>query len=1113
MAATKDDVTKTTVLYDVDFDPKNIIKAASTLERVMSGRFKKIAKSEEGVNKSLNKYLTRVGLAKKVVSPVLKAQLKQYQDIQRAIRINNVEIKKYSAFLKEAKANQAETGVDNSKEIEKATKKLRAAESGGKDLSGVLKKNQAVQTKVREQLEIPPDLFAQAAREAGEELLQPFVAFMKKDLPGFMSSSVGLAAKGFKGFKKMGTLDTKSSDMGGMLKAVSGMSKAMGPLLNLFSKFGPILGLASSAIMGLLKLFVDTEAAAKDFNRQILSTASTSDILGRNMGSVTAATTELETTLSSARAGAMAWSNVQWGISKEVAGAFTSAVTAEGVTLRQLGGDTDDAAAQTKEFTRVTQQAVAYSRAYGVSLNEVAQLQGEWQSEVGMGAKSIQVAYQTIAQGAADAGIVANKFFGIIRSFSADLTLFTLRLADVTKVMTVLGQSMNPRDAQKFMQTLTQKFKGGDILDNVRHVVVGGTETSSKNAKADIAARIPSLIEEVKKLVGAEGSAELATILNDPKRDANAIAKWQVAQEAKLGKKLTGPLMSNVQDVALATELVAKGGAFNTAAVLDLQSPLAKYEQLQRESVKVAGARLENVSGEGFAALQNAGVATLEEIRGARKFEQGLLTLQEREIAAVQTDTKTRTAVEARYGLKLVGTVEEQSNQLRELFKTEEGRAKFFHGLSKSDQDALADSGALVDYQKKIAGLQTSVLDRMGIIIDILMNKIYEVMVGIWDTIASMNVFGGDEAKLEVRAAKLRDPAAMEAVKSAGGDTWKARTNLVETSGKSLIKDIQAGIAKHAELKGSLQKAKDAGDTDAEVGIKDAMKQLEPLLEYRGMTTADIYTAMKLKFPGDHRDISTKGVYSEDAKKLGERSAGSVVKVQRDPLEVVDALNTLTDVVRKAGVHGAGGGVPAGGGPPPAVHAQVDAPPDTLKAQEATTKSVAQVGQTLKDGVALSKPTSAYKDAVKGTTLEALRTGLFEYYMYSGLDRKQVATGLRSGAFTGQTLGQHVLGGATAEGLPPETTFSRLIAPQAAPKAGGGIVTSIVNGKANTMSLPPGEGWTPIGRGESIIPAGGRGGGGGSTRIELELKGDLRRFVDARVVDGTANFERNKRLR
>jgi hypothetical protein len=90
----------------------------------------------------------------------------------------------------------------------------------------------------------------------------------------------------------------------------------------------------------------------------------------------------------------------------------------------------------------------------------------------------------------------------------------------------------------------------------------------------------------------------------------------------------------------------------------------------------------------------------------------------------------------------------------------------------------------------------------------------------------------------------------------------------------------------------------------------------------------------------------------------------------------------------------------------------------------------------------------------------------------------------------------------------PEATIGMLKTSK--PNAAGGVVASVVNGRANVERLPPGEGWAPLGRGETITPAGG--GGGGQT-IELRMKGDLGRYIEAKVIDGTANFQRNRRLR
>jgi hypothetical protein len=78
------------------------------------------------------------------------------------------------------------------------------------------------------------------------------------------------------------------------------------------------------------------------------------------------------------------------------------------------------------------------------------------------------------------------------------------------------------------------------------------------------------------------------------------------------------------------------------------------------------------------------------------------------------------------------------------------------------------------------------------------------------------------------------------------------------------------------------------------------------------------------------------------------------------------------------------------------------------------------------------------------------------------------------------------------EGVLPDTAI------QAAGNAVGGLVTSIRGGLAQ-VSPAPGEGLASIGRGERIVPAGGGGGGGSSVRVELVLKDDLGRLIEAKA--------------
>jgi hypothetical protein len=153
-----------------------------------------------------------------------------------------------------------------------------------------------------------------------------------------------------------------------------------------------------------------------------------------------------------------------------------------------------------------------------------------------------------------------------------------------------------------------------------------------------------------------------------------------------------------------------------------------------------------------------------------------------------------------------------------------------------------------------------------------------------------------------------------------------------------------------------------------------------------------------------------------------------------------------------------------------------------------------------------------FADSMEKSVYNGTAKALFEYYMYSSLDAKSVAASmsmgvspaaLRQGMLTGQAP-QNVLAQLTSAADAAQT-----------PNAAGGMVTGLMGKMAKVASFPPappGEGWASVAPGERIMP-GGRGGGKEPVKVELIMKQDMRRFIEARVVDGAAQFERNKRLR
>lgn len=149
-------------------------------------------------------------------------------------------------------------------------------------------------------------------------------------------------------------------------------------------------------------------------------------------------------------------------------------------------------------------------------------------------------------------------------------------------------------------------------------------------------------------------------------------------------------------------------------------------------------------------------------------------------------------------------------------------------------------------------------------------------------------------------------------------------------------------------------------------------------------------------------------------------------------------------------------------------------------------------------GVVLNGPFLANKfgSQMEESVYKGTSQALLEYFLYSSLKQQDVAMAIGRGADPKQFSKQFANAMVQTGGV-PQAAIDK-VAPMAANARGGTV-----------MQPAPGEVMASVKPGENIVPAGK--GGGGGTVVELRLKGDLARWVDARVVDGVAKFETNKR--
>lgn len=658
--------------------------------------------------------------------------------------------------------------------------------------------------------------------ELKDGLEEGFDSFKGKDISGLIKGAGKLGSTLLKGIGAGGgaaltrggaKMQAKGADMGGAggtaLKAIGSVMGKLGPTLGMLAKLGPLLSTSAAIFAGIVKVMLDAESAAKGMNKEIVESAGAADILYKHGGDAQGAFKELDKTLDSIRYDATDIAqNMKYGMKAEDIINVTKGFNQAGVSLVSLkqafknaGDAAESSAAQVQDFGDLARMSFVYSRMMGVSLSEITEMQGEMFTEMGTSLSGIQLQFARMTKDAVESGIATNKFFNIIRGISADLALYTTRMGQATTMLKVLGKVMNPREAQKFMQTAVQGLKQMGEEDRIRLTLLAGEGkmrdviTKDLNRKtqlayADLASASGTTIEEV-RAAAAKGGQDLEKILEKVAPNQRAAFKSALA-EIKMDKNA-----------------MQKGGLVGTAeAAANLSAAgalTATKAALQRFGGK---GKLSEMTGiQAMAARKAAGVS-LEQFRAMAKMEQAVDEQKDTMKQAFQAQAAGKadpTQLKMLERLKAIGITSEDQLKAAD-------DADIIAAMEQSDQDALAAATEQKDYAAETAKATTSIMDKMETIIEGIFEFIYEALK---DVIADLNEFinmvadiAGKERKHDpVRESKriLREQqtkenapvvkALQDAMKEGGG----GKAAFLKQMGPVLEKGMAASKAEQAE--------------------------------------------------------------------------------------------------------------------------------------------------------------------------------------------------------------------------------------------------------------------------------------------------------------------------
>lgn len=579
-------------------------------------------------------------------------------------------------------------------------------------------------------------------------------AMMSKDVVGSIKGAGELAGKGVEhGFKAGAYLANKTlgklggatmrggahlkdkgkakgglggfalKQMGNVMQGMGGLMKGLGPLMGLFSKMGPLIATAASIFAGLVKVMIDAEAQAKQFNKDILESSGSLDMLYENGVAATGGFKKMDQTLDQIRSAAYdVGENLKWGINADQHKQFINTLNQEGVTLKDLSQSLKEAG---QGYGDLTHMGVTYSRLFGVSLADIGTFSAEMFTEMGAGIDGISANFANMSKDAAESGIAANKFFSIIRNVSSDLALYNTRLGQAATILKVLGKAMSPKNAAKFMQTLTQSQKGMGEEDRIHQTLIVGEEkqrgivTKDLQRKealmyADLAKRGVASFDEIKG-AAAKGGNELDKIISKLPADAQGAYREAIA-EMKMDRNALDK--GGVVGVSEAASNLSAAGAF-----------ASKKASLQRFG---GNKKLSEMTGvQAFGARKATGTS-LEEFRSLAKMEMALDSerkTMEEALAAGKSGTQAQQDTVAR--LNALGVTDKKS-------LSEMDDAGIIAAMEKTDQDALVASQEQTNWAEKQANLTSTMSDKLETIVDGIFEYLYEALK---DIIVAINDF------------------------------------------------------------------------------------------------------------------------------------------------------------------------------------------------------------------------------------------------------------------------------------------------------------------------------------------------------------------------------------
>jgi len=577
----------------------------------------------------------------------------------------------------------------------------------------------------------------EAAKSFGEAMTSTFSSVKAKDLEGMTQGFMGAIGKAGKMMQaKGGMMAAAAGPESGM--AGAGAAKALGAIGTAAVAIGAVAGVLALVV----KLMVDADAQAKEFNKTLMQGASAADFAYTTSAAGIIDVTE---ELSAAQDAAMSLALRFREDHKEIM-AVLAAANEAGLTFKEMREEVGGAGDAMTAYSRFAEVAVVYSKTLGVEMKTIAEQTASWMHDLGLGLRGVEDGFSTIFQAAMESGIGVKRFYGMVTEATSSMALYNVRIEEAAALIGNLATALGDAGAAEFVKGLTQGFAADSYTERFKKIIIAGQGDVSEimensavsTAKAfgkSFEGEIPGALERA-----AAGKVDLQGIMTGdvgalqelgklPEDEIRALLQAtgsdeqyrQMEKLIELSQGMTGGL----GDQAKAMDAMDMGGKLSMMLQTLGDTPLSEMSAIELAAFEsYAG-----ISGEQLMALRKVD----RSIRGEYDAIKGMQASLQRgeDLTADQIAKAEELGVEFdNTGRAFVKGTDQQIESVNDWIQSQE------EVLAESVQEGMTNQEAIA---KRTADNTSSIMNSIDTVIAMTLKKIYDVMRSLLDMAQGMN--------------------------------------------------------------------------------------------------------------------------------------------------------------------------------------------------------------------------------------------------------------------------------------------------------------------------------------------------------------------------------------